>query len=186
MGDAVMISIHPKWCEMIASEKKTVEVRKNYPRLKTPFKCYIYETKDMSYQYRGEQWWRDDGSTYGIAHFPGKVIGEFVCDDIYAVLLHPGVFAGRNLFYEHAIDAACLTNDEVEKYSGGKDLYGWHISDLVIYDRPVPLEAFGLKIAPQSWRYVEDIKKTLGIKSPSEAWRQLDESPELVGGTRHE
>ena len=41
---AVMISIQPKWCEMIASEKKTVEVRKMKPKQKPPFKCYIYCT----------------------------------------------------------------------------------------------------------------------------------------------
>ena len=42
---AIMISIHPKWCELIASGKKTVEVRKTRPKIETPFKCYIYETK---------------------------------------------------------------------------------------------------------------------------------------------
>lgn len=42
---SVLISIQPKWCELILSGKKTVEVRKNRPRLETPFKCYIYQTK---------------------------------------------------------------------------------------------------------------------------------------------
>ena len=44
---SVLISIQPKWCELIASGKKTVEVRKSAPRLETPFKCYIYQTKAM-------------------------------------------------------------------------------------------------------------------------------------------
>lgn len=39
---AVLISIQPKWCELIASGKKTVEVRKTKPKLETPFKVYIY------------------------------------------------------------------------------------------------------------------------------------------------
>ena len=38
---SVLISIHPKWCELIASGKKTIEVRKTYPKLPTPFRCYI-------------------------------------------------------------------------------------------------------------------------------------------------
>ena len=42
---AVMISIQPKCCELIANGKKTVEVRKTRPKLETPFKVYIYETK---------------------------------------------------------------------------------------------------------------------------------------------
>ena len=44
MKKAVIISIRPKWCQMIASGEKTIEVRKNRPKLDTPFKCYIYCT----------------------------------------------------------------------------------------------------------------------------------------------
>ena len=44
MSKAVMLSIRPKWCEKIASGKKTIEVRKTRPKLETPFKCYIYCT----------------------------------------------------------------------------------------------------------------------------------------------
>ena len=42
---SVMISIQPKWCELIASGKKTVEVRKTRPKIDVPFKCYIYCTQ---------------------------------------------------------------------------------------------------------------------------------------------
>ena len=42
---SVLISIKPKWCELIANGKKTIEVRKTQPRLNTPFKVYIYCTK---------------------------------------------------------------------------------------------------------------------------------------------
>lgn len=45
MSKAVLISIQPKWCELIAKGKKTLEVRKTRPKLETPFKCYIYCTK---------------------------------------------------------------------------------------------------------------------------------------------
>ena len=41
---AVLISIQPKWCELIASGKKTIEVRKTRPKIETPFRCYIYMT----------------------------------------------------------------------------------------------------------------------------------------------
>ena len=46
---AVLISIQPGWCELIASGKKTVEVRKTKPKLKTPFKVFIYATKQKHY-----------------------------------------------------------------------------------------------------------------------------------------
>jgi predicted transcriptional regulator len=43
-GCAVLLSIRPEWCALIAGGKKTVEVRKTRPKLETPFKAYIYET----------------------------------------------------------------------------------------------------------------------------------------------
>ena len=42
---SVLISIKPKYCELIASGKKTVEIRKTRPKIEPPFKCYIYCTK---------------------------------------------------------------------------------------------------------------------------------------------
>ena len=163
---SVLISIQPKWCELIASGKKTVEVRKTKPKLDTPFKVYIYET-----QGRTETPFVDEEG-HEIFKGRGKVIGEFVCDSLIWVLAHPSIFAGHPLFYSQAINDACLTQDEVEKYSGGKDVYGWHISDLVIYDKPRELSefvyastvytnCFGKRTKRitrpfQSWGYVED------------------------------
>ena len=46
---AVLLSIKPQYCYLIASGKKTIEVRKSEPKLKPPFKCYIYCTKPKSY-----------------------------------------------------------------------------------------------------------------------------------------
>lgn len=68
----IMISVHPEWCEKIAPRLKTVEVRKNEPQCKLPFKCYIYETKGGAKKY------------YDVFHknTVGKVVGEFVCDRI--------------------------------------------------------------------------------------------------------
>lgn len=168
LNDSVLISIKPKWCELIASGKKTIEVRRTKPKLKPPFKCYIYCTlppKEELFthgcirEYAHELIKLQDGSIvydYGmrlccdIENRPysqdnflcRKVIGEFVCDSIVWVLRHPDVFAEHPLFYNQAIKDACLTEDEVEKYSCNKDLYGWHISDLVIYDKPKELSEF--------------------------------------------
>lgn len=57
---AVLISIKPKWCDLIRRGRKTVEIRKTCPKLEVPFKVYIYETMDGG---RGS----------------GLVFGEFVC-----------------------------------------------------------------------------------------------------------
>lgn len=36
----------------------------------------------------------------------------------------------------------CLSADELKRYANGKPLYGWHISDLVIYGKPKALSEF--------------------------------------------
>ena len=56
MTNAVLISIHPQWCDKIADGRKTIEVRKTCPRIGTPFKCYIYMTS-------GGREWRDPWCT---------------------------------------------------------------------------------------------------------------------------
>ena len=125
MSKAVLISIRPEWCEKIINGQKTIEVRKTRPKMNPPFKCYIYKCGN------------------------GKVIGEFLCDEI------------------------------------SKISFGWHISNLKIYDTPKELIEFhtwkkckscnksgyestaciydenciipaAITKAPQSWQYVEE------------------------------
>lgn len=118
---AVLISIKPKWCELIASGKKTVEVRKTKPKLETPFKVYIYCTKD-------KKGWFHFGKKQRL---DGMVIGEFLCDEIRDA---------RECF----IGPSCLTTEEWLKYTDGykKPVWGWHISDLKIYEKPKKLGEF--------------------------------------------
>ncbi len=99
MSKAVMLSIQPKWCELIASGKKTIEVRKTRPKLETPFKCYIYATNPKSKNDLGlcldkgdfgnlKEVWLVYKCNYEAAKMlnmqilSGKVIGEFMCYDI--------------------------------------------------------------------------------------------------------
>lgn len=164
MSKAVMLSIRPKWCEKIASGEKTIEVRKTRPKLKTPFKCYIYCTlqgcneffrvdlgRDVAKWNRGK--WADR---------KGKIIGEFTCDRIYEL-------APLNHASDDAEKQACLTREKIVHYLNGTG-YGWHITDLKIYDTPRELSEFtglhntrfgaapyDIKRAPQSWCYVEAI-----------------------------
>ena len=162
MCKAVMLSIRPKWCEKIASGEKTIEVRKNRPKLGTPFKCYIYCTQS--------------GVALGAWGKHGKVIGEFTCDRIYEL-------APLNHAPDDVDQQACLTREEIVRYLKGVG-YGYHISDLRIYDQPRELTEFRracpndlycescamysnnngicnngalpLRHPPQSWCYVEE------------------------------
>ena len=168
---SVLISIQPKWVKKIAKGKKTIVVRKTAPKCKEPFKCYIYEMK-------------------------GKVIGEFICDKVF--LLHPYTYDGGNADLRHRkliqtfegsskeneiLAATCLTQDEMFDYIGvGNYGYGWHISDLRIYDKPKELSEFrklckinlpmcdrceyystwngrceNITRVPQGWCYVEEL-----------------------------
>ena len=83
---SLLMSIHPKWCELIASGEKTIEVRKTAP--KPPFKVYMYCTQPKG-NFNCPKW------TYGKyleghkdyfevngTQSNGKVIGEFVCERV--------------------------------------------------------------------------------------------------------
>lgn len=141
MNKAVMISIQPKWCGLIASGAKTVEVRKTRPQIETPFKCYIYETKQPL------RWNKAHNAVVGLRG--GSVIGEFVCKKITGTALwrlegNTGRCAERTEFEKMVPQLACLSLDEIEKYAGSetRGIYCWHISDLVIYDKPKELSNF--------------------------------------------
>lgn len=137
---SVLISIRPKWCEKIAAEEKTIEVRKTCPNIETHFKCYIYETKD----------------TKGVHGFSvlgryriGKVIGEFICDKViktcgWRLRGDTQQCAKRTTAEETFPELACLTIDEIVKYAGSenREVCGLHISELKIYDRPKELSEF--------------------------------------------
>lgn len=174
---SVLISVRPEWCELIVGGKKTIEVRKTRPKIETPFKCYLFCTTGHPYiSVQDGRLDREHYRTNTVGRCNGKVIGEFVCDKIVAVLAHPTIFAGHPMFFEKACKDACLSYDEIEKYAGDKDAYGWHISDLKIYDKPREISEFctgrsrfilgangrlgytGMTRPPQSWCYVEELE----------------------------
>lgn len=173
---SVLISIHPKWCDLIARGEKTLEVRKTRPKIETPFKCYIYCTLSGSNEFFKDAL-NDDVAAWNRGKWgerKGNVIGEFICDTfvIDKTFGHDPLFNG----------AACMTEIQCAVYSCRSPIYGWHISDLRIYEKPKSIEEFRqcykcpygdfancqqheyscngdykLKRPPQSWCYVEEI-----------------------------
>lgn len=141
---AVMLSIQPKWCELIASEKKTVEVRKTKPKIDVPFKCYIYCTKDNSFAEKTLRGFDKNGKAIYYKANKGKVIGEFVCDEIdnFTRAFFDEQTARDTDEIAEFLGLTCLTYSELCSYVGLKDFYGWHITDLVIYDKPKELSEF--------------------------------------------
>lgn len=161
MSKAVLMSIQPKWCKLIVSGKKTVEVRKTKPKPETPLKVYIYCTKDNTDIVPSRIWWKVDKT--GFQHIlNGMVIGEFVCDDIAKILnyiTHFGIEGRSEKELNTIARESCLDYmDMLQYFTPDKDGYAWHISDLVIYDKPRALSTFGVARAPQSWCYVEELE----------------------------
>ena len=183
---SVLISIQPKWCELIASGKKTVEVRKTKPKLDVPFKCYIYCTKDKKTLFfpilTQKLLTKEPVEPYVVNRCGnGKVIGEFICNNIDWHGLNNLIVKEDA---EHTLSGTCLTEEEVLNYLNYQkgtniyacknyDFYGWHISDLKIYDKPKELgefyrhdntydNAFG-------WAF-EDREKKVLITRPPQSW----------------
>lgn len=147
---SVLISIRPQWCEKIASGEKTIEVRKTAPK-EVPFKAYIYCSKEKK---------QDDiiwaGAFGDRGKWNGHIIGEFICDKITKYIAYStdkgSKLCKKPFFYACLpLQEMCLTSKQIEDYGKGKPLYGWHISDLKIYDKPLLLSELGVNRPPQSW-----------------------------------
>ena len=203
MSKAVMISIRPKWCEKICRGEKTIEVRKTRPKLETPFKCYIYCTKaekqliailrdgDENYgeTYHGKSAFikTEKGSVCDMWGKRQKVIGEFTCDRIYELETRsPGgsyYVKGENQPTTNAVARqSCLTLRDMHEYLQSKVGYGWHISDLVIYDEPKKLSEFQRATDPcdschaeYTWECTGCKKLSGDIKRPPQSWCYVEE-----------
>ena len=154
---SVLISIQPKWCELIANGEKTVEVRKTRPRIDVPFKVYIYET-----QGRAETPFVDEDG-HEIFKGRGQVIGEFVCEKITKA--ECGKYCTLSPS-QTKVDALDLL-----EYADTKPVYGWHISDLVIYDDPKELSEFRLS----EYRYGKIMLPPRNITRPPQSWCYVEE-----------
>ena len=174
---SVLISIQPKWCELIANGKKTVEVRKTRPKIDTPFKCYIYCTQGKDVlaisQYADKSaflWKKSDVDRYNADMVRnGKVIGEFLCDHI----MRHCEMANADI----AEQQSRVKREKILEYANGNEVYGWHISDLVIYDKPKELGEF-FKVGHSEYCKSEwEERERLRI--------QLDKHNEITGDKAH-
>ena len=174
---SVLLSTRPKWCGKIYHKigkdengkpiyEKQIEVRKSKPS-EVPFKAYIYMTATKE---RCKFWEYITAYQNGkgeILDGSQKIIGEFICDKVIEWKYLPDfIRLSERMYYISGDDGekTCLSYKEIEEYGKGKTLYGWHISDLKIYDKPRELSEFRnmngqpIKRAYQSWGYVEEDK----------------------------
>ena len=165
---AVMMSIKPEWVNEILNGRKKMEVRKTEPRLRTPFRVYIYCTnsgRPLVYGQLNAYCPEEYQQTYGYSRkqaekiwevLNGKVVAEFICNNIEFI-------KNEGFTYENTKrlrKLTCLSMDEIASYIGDTNIggYAWNIRDLQIYDEPKMLSEFNMKRPPQSWCYVEELK----------------------------
>lgn len=125
--DSVLVSIKPKWWDKIKSGEKLLEVRKTMPtKVSFPFKIIWYETGGIG------------------------IVGESICPEII----------WDQSDYMPLVSGSCLTQPELWEYAGGCEgtagsiLYGWRLErTLEYFGRPATLAEYGVKRAPQSWKY---------------------------------
>lgn len=156
----VLASLKPYYYYLVGEGIKTIEVRKNMPKasdwdnevlfyMSKDVKSFAKIPKEFQEKYR--------------KHF-GKVGMQFVCDNIekydYDCCPHPelgyniGDDCGDNWYNidDEELQKTGLTNEDFKKYGKGKDIYGWHISELKIYDKPKDLNDF-CKPCPMEDKY---------------------------------
>lgn len=148
---AIMKSVTPQICGKVASGDCTMLVSKTAPKCGAPFKGYIYCCKAKSQWRYSDYEGAYENSEGEIVYAQRHVVGEFICDKI----IEWQYDKGHQYYVEYPDDctpyfpylkchseATGLKCSEIEKLGKGKPLYGLHISDLKIYDKPKELSEF--------------------------------------------
>lgn len=164
---SVLISIQPYYVFLIIArlmgwnipQEKTVEVRKDFP--KDPAwnkRVHIYCSKNRESFNRIPAQYQPF-----MEKFLGKVLGEFVCDKI--IKNESGVDYGvtddgRAFYCGTLAECTGLTRAECLDYGKKKilcgyelqALYGWHITDLKVYDKPKELGEFCVRCSDRKMK----------------------------------
>lgn len=122
----IILSIKPKWAELIYSGKKTIEWRKSFPKRGNIECVYLYETAPVK-----------------------KITGFFTLAEIKIYMLSDAFKQMKEI-----IEMGCVSVDDLQKYKGNRDcIYGWNIDKVTRFSEPWDLQYVNLKRPPQSWCY---------------------------------
>ena len=177
---SILLSIRPQWVEKILNGKKTIEVRKQFPKKYVGW-VYIYCTKDSKRDlyfnklFNGSAYFKnntDDQTSYeflsNIKPINGKVVARFWCDKVEEITTEKWSPSKE----QDLLKASCLTENQLFDYcnlESGKPFYAIHISKLEIFDEPKYLTEYYktyietekgiyyqvLTKAPQNYCYIE-------------------------------
>lgn len=130
----VLASLKPYYYYLIGEKIKTLEIRKSDLK-NLPQNVLFYMSKDEK---SFEKIPKEFQEKYR-KHF-GKIGMRVVCDKVYEYTFSHYEAEYRVTHVEQ--EAMCLNQPELIRYGKGNRLYGWHISDLKIYDKPKELSEF--------------------------------------------
>jgi predicted transcriptional regulator len=128
----VLISIRPKWWNLILEGKKTIEVRKSGPKdIEFPFKVVCYVT--------GE-----------------GIVGQFMCDFISITNSYSSLTDFSQLTAEEISEYANGKTGRRKREMKDGFVHAWKIKEgsAVKYDRTFKITDAGLDRPPQSWCYI--------------------------------
>ena len=157
MTKSLMISIQPQHAFNILYRKKTLELRTWIPKDYVGW-VYVYVTKGKFVN--GLRRKQDIVVNNNLDLLNGKVAFRFWFDEYDDIDYQQTVLSKYGygtldyqvnirvmdtveyILNDDILDKLCLTNDEVENYGKGKDLYAWHIKKLEVFDEPKELSDF--------------------------------------------
>lgn len=129
MKNPALFSIKPYYAYLIMKGIKTLEVRKTLlSKDNWTGEVYAYVSKDKKSLRRIPEADRAEFSK-----LMGKVPFQFQ---------KGGIMCEAALYTRHGMKDSCLTPDELSAYAQGKELYGYRVADLKVYERPRELCEF--------------------------------------------
>ena len=151
---AILISDHAKWCALMMNGDKTIEVRKTAPKewkdylsgktkeMPKPIDVYIDCTKN---HYLG----------FISKRYAGKVVAKFTLNKVEELWFESPfsnfpyghtLIKGKHYLETDILKNSCLSYYELFNYLCKKKIgYAWHISNLVIFNKPKELSEFKVK-----------------------------------------
>lgn len=175
----VLASLKPYYYYLVSEGIKEIEVRKTIPKAADWNRdAWFYMSKDEKSFAKIPKEYQEKYRK----HF-GKVGLKFVCDkitDISVVVRNCNEDYNR-VYHNDESKGSCLTWKELQEYGKGKTLYGWHITDLKIYDKTKELSEFKkagflteeewlFKLYPNTHCHYEAWAKKFDITRPPQSW----------------
>lgn len=146
----ILLATSAEDCKKILSGRKTLEIRKNFPNVHLPVRCYLYCKRPIDAY---ELLWKH-GNSYYMSETSrdnydkccsGFVIAEFICNEIRVYpydMENEAVGKQPRIVPVEDLKAAQMTVSQMNRYGNISNLYGWCISDVNKYNEFMTVNCF--------------------------------------------